>query len=169
MRASNLTITVFAVVVVLLCATASAHGSDAIGLQAGDTLRMYFKYSHRNTVDTFTGVLVKDLICDGLATTPFSLTPAEQDSILRKAEASGFFFFPDTIPRLVGVKRLPDAGPQMLRLKVDGRDHTVVWHRPLDFNTPWAKSCVDLARYIWSIIGETTAFRALPPARGGYL
>jgi hypothetical protein len=151
---------------ILLVIVISVGGCDLGGAPTGDVqyARIYFKYDFRDTVNTFSGTLTKDLVAGGTVTVPFWLTTEEQDSILAEAVRRQFYDLPDTIRGMPGIYQTPDPGPQTLCIDVNGRSHQVVW-----YSTSSNEHIVRLSQFIRDLVQATSEYKSLPPAQGGYL
>lgn len=121
-------------------------------------------------LDTFHGTYQKDLV-PGVAKTTMWLTTREQEIILTALERYNFFSLPDTLYRRpAGEAIFPDFGTQMLRVKYNGKEKTVVWDSgiellPLKKYAPSIEKIMDL---ITDIVVSKPEYKALPPAKGVY-
>ena len=129
-------------------------------------IQIFFHHAMHDELDTFNGTYTKDLI-PGKVTTEMWLTTRDQEILLTKAEAIGFFELPDTLNRESGIGEFPDFGAQTIRIKHGPRDKTVVW-----FETTRDKRrfvVEDLRRLLIDIIRSKPEYKALPPAKGAYI
>ena len=128
-----------------------------------------FRYGFNNELNTFEGTYQKDLIMDGTVVTEFSLTTAEQKSILAELQSNGFFELPDTVKAMPMIAFEPNPGIQYLRAKHGEKDKTVSWFYPLPQNDANSERINSLTGFLIEVIESKPEYKALPPARGGYL
>jgi hypothetical protein len=133
------------------------------------TIDIRFRYGFNNELNTFEGTYQKDLIMDGTAVTDFSFTTAEQESILAKLQANDFFELPDTVKAMPMIAFEPNPGIQFLRVKHGDKDKTVSWYYPLPQDNTNSRYINNLVTFMIEIIESKPEYKALPPARGGYL
>jgi hypothetical protein len=114
-------------------------------------------------------LLQKDLVMDGIAQTQVWLTAEEQDTILAEVRRSDFFHWPDTIRAHPQIAFEPNPGRQFLRVQYQEQDKTVSWYYPLPANHDHAERLSALQDLLITIIVAKPEYKALPPARGGYL
>lgn len=134
-------------------------------------VQIFFKYYHKNELNTFDKTYQKDLIMDGTIKVYFWLTTEEQNEILKKANEINFFSFPDIFPSDPGIIIRPDPGDQILRIKTDNEDHQTQWTIStilIDTNDPQTVKLKELISLIISIIEAKAEYKNLPPSRGGY-
>lgn len=136
---------------------------------APSLIRIHYQYGFKNELDTFKGVLQKDLVLDGVIKTPFSLTLEEQRTILDKALAVDFFAWPDTLHREAGVWMSPDPSPDFLRVEYRDQEKRLVWFYPLDSRSAFSAPLIELTTLIRQIIESRPEYKKLPPARGAHL
>lgn len=129
---------------------------------------VYLEYGFGNVLDGFSGTFTKDLVLDPDTTVVFRLSDEELWRILAKADSVGFFTFPDTVRAHPEMRRVPDPSPDVLRLKVGDRDHTVVWYYPIDSSWPRWESLLVLSGYIRGLVESKEEYKTLPAPRGGY-
>ncbi len=129
-------------------------------------VQIYFHYNLLDELDTFQGTFQKDLVIDGTIRTTMWLTTNEQEIIAAALENYRFFSLPDTIQKQYSV--MPDLGPQVLRIKYQGREKSIVWYSyasPNDKSIYYVEQLRDL---LWNIIVSKPEYKALPPSTGGY-
>lgn len=132
-------------------------------------LQIQFQYYFRDELNTFEGTLQKDLVMDGVIKVPFWLSRSEQQAILDKAQAIGFFSFPDTLFREPGIAFSPDPSPDILRIRYQQQEKSVVWFYPMDSRSQFSQRLRELADLIRQSIESKPEYKRLPQARGGYL
>lgn len=132
-------------------------------------VKIFFKFDHRDQVDTFNGTLTKDLAADGTCTVPFGFTNAEQDSLLLALADSRFFDLPDTLYPIPTIWIAPDPGPQILRVESGGGTKSLFWLYLLDAADPRSAAVQKLWSRLRQLVQSTEAYKKLPPAAGGYL
>lgn len=132
-------------------------------------IRIYFKHDFRDEVDTFNGVLTKDLIMDGTRTVQFGFSSSEQDSLVKFLGQAQFFGLPDTLYPLPAVSIAPDPGPQILRVEYQGVRKSLVWQNVLDKSDPRTKTVQELWVSLERLVHSTESYKRLPAARGIYL
>jgi hypothetical protein len=147
------------------CSTSANSPEPTVDVQF---VEVDLQSGYADELNTFTQTYQKDLVADGTITVPFWLTSSEQQAILQKARDVGFFALPDTIHRKGGMSYFisPDPSPDMLRLKYDNLDKTVVWFYPLDTNAVGSKSILEVSNFITQVIQAKPEYKVLPPARG---
>lgn len=132
-------------------------------------VKIYFKYGHKDILNTFNNTYQKDLVLDGTITVNFWLTADEQNKILNKANEINFFSLPDSIgPDSYLPIPAEDFGPQKLRIQYNGEDNTVALYYPVDGNDSQISALIELNHLIKSIIEAKPEFKRLPMGRGGY-
>lgn len=135
-------------------------------------VKILYKYSFKNELNTFTQKLTKDLVLNGTITVDFRLTEAEQNNILDMANQTGFFSLPDSLLQTytdsTAVKIMPDPGIQYLKIKYGGKEKEVYWYMINSFPQEYAR-LLKLTALINEIIESKKEYKELPPARGGYL
>lgn len=136
---------------------------------APQLLQINYQYGYKDELNTFRGTYQKDLIMDGSIKIPFGLTADEQTMIIEKVLSINFFSFPDTIHRQAGVLVFPDHSPDLLRIKYENQDKTVVWYYPRDPDSEYSAKLAELTKLIRQIIEAKSEYKKLPAARGGYL
>lgn len=132
-------------------------------------IRVDFRYGFRNIVNTFDGLLTKDLVLDGTITVPFWLRTEEQQAILDELDREDFFALPDTIASVAGTVSDPNPGLQTLRIGARGMTKTVVWQLPVDTGSVSAHHILRIAARIQSVVESSARYPQLPAPRGGYL
>ena len=156
-------------IVMLISFPAAASSESIKATNSQDTLYIYFEYSFGNVLDTFSGTYTRDLVVGADTTVAFSLTATERDSILEKAEELGFFSLPEELYNPPNVRVYPDCSPDVLRLKVGDRDHTVRYPCPYIIGDSVEKDAIlKLASFIRRIIETKEAFKQLPRPNGSY-
>lgn len=158
----------------LAALTVSASGCSSLNGPEGaahdpQTVEIHLQYGFINELNTFEGVLTKDLVMDGSVSIAFWMPAGDQVSILENAERLSFFDLPDTIPGLTNAAIDPDPSPDWLRIRSGGRDQMVVWTYPLDPDNVQAAAVQELAEYIFSLVRRSPVYILLPPARGARL
>jgi hypothetical protein len=156
----------FIVLFTMSCSKSSNAPEQTTDLQ---TVKVNLQYGFADELNTFTQTYQKDLVADGTVTVPFWLTSAEQEVILRKVQEVGFFSFPDTIHKQSGVFLSPDPSPDLLRVKTDNLDKTVVWFYPLDPNDSHSRLILELRDVITQVVQAKSEYKGLPAARGARL
>ncbi len=131
-------------------------------------IEIFYHSGLHDELDTFHGTYQKDLI-PGVAKTNMWLTEREQEIILSKLEQVRFFALPDTVRRPPNTTVSPDLGPQVIRVKYNDRDKTVVWFDPIDPRSKVKWYIESLQELLNDIILSTPEYKALPPRKGGYL
>lgn len=131
-------------------------------------VQIYLHYGFGDEINTFQQTLQKDLV-PGTVTIPFSFTKREQEIILTNAERFRFFNFPDTVNRQTDETIQPDAGAQTLRIRVGDKDKTIVWFEPHDRRFKYYPLLIELRNLILDIVVSKPEYKALPPAKGGYM
>ncbi|MCB9247647.1 MAG: hypothetical protein H6613_03485 [Ignavibacteriales bacterium] len=132
-------------------------------------IQIYFKYYHKNELNTFDQTYQKDLVLDGTIKVKFWLTTEEQNKILNKANEIDFFSFPEIFPSDTGIIIFPNPGDQVLRIKTDNEDHQTQWTILIDMNDDRAIKLIELNDLIISLIELKPEYKKLPPAKGGYV
>ena len=132
-------------------------------------IEIHLQYGFVDELNTFEGTFTKDLVMDGSITVEFWLSKEDQESIKELAEKLSFFSIPDTIPAIPGVGMDPDPSPDMLRIKSEDKDNTVVWSYPKDPANTNIEKLIELSEHIMSIVKESDTYKSLPEVRGGRL
>jgi len=136
-------------------------------------VQIYFKYELKNELNTFENTFQKDLVLDGVKKINFWLSKEEQNSILEKVNEINYFSMPDTFKYIsedsISVSIEPNPDEQILRIKYQSQDKTMIWTYPVIENDSRFKDLLELRKYIKSIIESKQEYKSLPPARGGYM
>jgi len=157
------------VLVAIACAGSLTCCQSTTAPDAPSLIRIRYQYGFKNELDTFKGILQKDLVLDGVIKTPFSLTLEEQRTVLDKALAVDFFAWPDTLHREAGVLMSPDPSPDFLRVECRDQEKRLVWFYPLDSRSAFSAPLIELTALIKEIIESRPEYKKLPPARGAHL
>ena len=135
-------------------------------------IKIDFKYSFKNQLNTFTQKLTKDLVIDGTITIDFWLTKDEQNLILNKVSETDFFALPDSINwndnDSLNIAISPDPGVQQLRIKYGDNDKTVYWHFINSYPDEFER-INSLSMFIQKVIESKPDYQKLPKAHGAYL
>jgi len=131
-------------------------------------LKVDLKYGYKDEVNTFENSLKKDLVMDGTADTTFAFNLEQKNAILEMANEVSFFDMPDTIKTTAKYEQNPSPGEQMLRIKFDKWDHTVIWEYPIG-DSKLEQDIKKLSYFIINIVINSSEYEALPDAKGGYL
>lgn len=131
-------------------------------------VKIYFKHSFANELNTFDKTYQKDLVAEGTIKVSFWLSEEEQNRILKKASDISFFEMPGVFPREEGIMIAPDPGEQVLRIEYRRSDNTVTWFVTSE-NNQQLEAVRELAAFINNIIYSKPEYKRLPSARGGYL
>jgi len=103
---------------------------------------------------------------------PFWLTAEEQNKILNKVNEVDFFSMPDTFQYSSEdsiIILIPDPGEQILRIKYEQKDKTIIWSFLVLANNQQFNELLQFKNFIISIIESKPEYKILPPHRGGYL
>lgn len=131
-------------------------------------LKVHLKYEYKDEVNTFENYLIKDLVQAGTADTTFSFSIEQKHAILEMANEVGFFDMPKEIKSTSDFEQDPAPGQQMLRIKFEKWDHTVVWSYPVG-QSELEQKIKKLSYFIIGIIIDSPEYKGLPQATGGYL
>ena len=167
MRALAAAIVFIAVLATLSYGTPESEG-EVVASDVTPVLDVYMEYGMGNILDTFSGTYTKDLVCDPDTTAAFALSPSDLDTILALANEVGFFDCPDTLRSPPGWGMSPNAGPDVLRLKIGDRDHTVTSFYPSDPESEYPRRILQLRSLIRDIVESKEEYEALPCPRGAY-
>lgn len=132
-------------------------------------VEIHLQYGFVDELNTFEGTFKKDLVMDGSVTVEFWLSKEDQESIKELADEVSFFSMPNTIPAMPGVGINPDPSPDMLRVKFEDKDNTVVWSYPNDPENTNFNRVIKLSEHIMSIVKNSEIYKSLPEARGARL
>jgi hypothetical protein len=135
-------------------------------------VKILYKYSFKNELNTFTQKLTKDLVLDGAITVNFWLTDSEQMRILEMADQIGFFEMPDYLYNTKTDSTIiciyPSAWNPSLTIKFGDKEKTIYWSSFNSFPQEYEK-LRKLTSLIETIIASKKEYKDLPAARGGYL
>ncbi len=132
-------------------------------------VEIHLQYGFVDELNTFEGTFTKDLVMDGSITVEFWLSKEDQESIKEFAEELSFFSIPNSIPAMPEVGMDPNPSPDMLRIKIEDMDNTVVWFYPNDPENTNFDKVIELAEHVMSFVKESETYKSLPEARGGRL
>jgi len=121
-------------------------------------------------LDTFHGTYQKDLV-PGTVKTTMWLTTREQEIIATALERYRFFSLPDTVYKIpVNETISPNLGTQVLRIKYNGKDKTVVWDSGLELaaHNKYKYFIASITQLIGDIVASKPEYKALPVTKGAY-
>ncbi|MDP4175663.1 MAG: hypothetical protein Q8933_16930 [Bacteroidota bacterium] len=153
------------------CAENVTDNSSLATIADPQNVKILYKYSFNNELNTFAQKLTKDLVLDGTITVDFWLTDSEQMRILEMADQIGFFDMPDSLsykktdPKTIYIT--PILGVQSLKIKFGNKGKEIFWNLPNSFPQEYAK-LQKLTSLIEKIIKSKKEFKDLPAARGRY-
>lgn len=153
------------------CAENVTDNSSLATITDPQNVKILYKYSFKNELNTFTQKLTKDLVLDGTITVNFWLTDSEQMRILEMADQIGFFEMPDhlynknTDSTIICI--YPSAWNPSLTIKFGNKEKTIYWNSYNSIPQEYAK-LQKLTSLIETIIKSKKEFKDLPAARGGY-
>lgn len=123
-------------------------------------------------IDTFNGVVTKDLVDDPDTTVELKLSDAELDTLYERALAIRLFDYPEPHPLIESMSGMQPHGTMRLQVRAGTRDITLEWDTG---RVPGGKTVDEWKRlYEWirlarKIVANRPEYRSLPGARGGYL
>ncbi|HEY9165240.1 MAG TPA: hypothetical protein VIS48_03665 [Candidatus Kryptonia bacterium] len=154
----------------LLFAGCCLFSSSSEGSHDVQFVQIFLHTGALDELDTFHGTYQKDLI-PGTVKTTMWLTTREQEIIATALERYKFFSLPDTIYKFPANETIsPNLGTQVLRVKYNGKDKTVVWDSGLELAThnKYKYFIESITQLIGDIVASKPEYKALPPAKGGY-
>jgi hypothetical protein len=161
-------------VITVLLIPITACGSSATA-QTSNNFNFIFKYgvSGGNTLDTFQGTYIRDLILDPAITINLVLTAEEMDSIYQKMLEIDFFNYPDKFSvNVADNETKTEVAPYptyFFSVVHDGKTKQLLWHAKYVNTDPPADKLKGLINLIITIIESKDEYKALPPPSGGYL
>jgi hypothetical protein len=118
-------------------------------------------------VNTFSGMVVKDLVILGKDSTSFWFTKQEQDRILAKVDSIDFYSLPDTIKPHPNIIHVGFDKPSFLRIRIGDKDKTVVSYHPVEErNEKYNRRYHELFWFIWKIVQSKEEYKSLPESEG---
>ncbi len=134
-----------------------------------DDFGFVFETGHGEKIDTFSGLVTKDLVTDPDTSIALELTEAELDTIYRKMIAIRLFEFPEVIPMNPGIDRHPSM-TMYLKVRAGHALRTIYWKTGAPDNSvkrEW-EGLLQLITLIRQVTDDHAEYQALPPARGVY-
>ena len=126
----------------------------------------------RNRLNTYRGLITKDLVRGPAASAPFELTAVQKSRIIAVADSVGFW----DLPRMIAPPDTMDTvsvnhpfTKHALKIAHEGRAHVIFWDH--EICTPCAERdrATALGQLIERFVTDSPEYRALPKIRGGYL
>jgi hypothetical protein len=127
---------------------------------------VHFGFGGKNAIDSFRGIVVKDLISAGTAEASLTFTNEEMASIYEKMKEIDVLG-PKHFAGDSRCTRVP-AGEDTWKIRMNGKERTI--RVPLQHCvTPKdAQQMIDLRNWVLNIVKEKDAYKTLPEAEGGY-
>jgi hypothetical protein len=130
-----------------------------------------YECSDGSRVDTFKGIVTKDLVALRDSTIPLDLTQAEMDTVYEKFIEIRFFDLPEPHPPYAGIGMMPNFD---IRFSATAGcvTRTLAWNtgRVVGRRVPgpeW-KRLGELEDLIWRMVARHAEYRALPEPKGAY-
>jgi hypothetical protein len=139
-------------------------------LNSVDSFNLVLRYGvgAKNELNTFNGTFTKDLILDPSVTTNLALTNEEKLQIQHKIAEIDFFNLPDSFPTNQSVIVIPMSA-YYIRVQNGTQIKEVSWNTNSVIDNETSINLEQLVSFIVGIIEEKPEYKALPPARGGYI
>lgn len=122
-------------------------------------------------VDTFSGLVTKDMVGDPDTTIRLRLTEAELDTIYQAAIAIRLFDYPEPCPPQVGNPWVPST-TMRLKIRAGWVTKEFSWETgygpAVGAEDEW-RGLRQFVRLIERVVENRSEYRALPRAKGGYL
>ncbi len=135
-------------------------------------IKILYKYSFKDELNTYDLKLTKDLVLDGTITVDFWLTKEEQEKIISKLEEIDFYNLPDSLTWTeadsIKPKIEPDPGKQILKIKYQNKEKQIYWYEINSYPKEYER-IIQLTNTITDIISSKPEYKLLPLANGGYM
>jgi len=126
-----------------------------------------------SSIDTFKGIISKDLVRNGIVSTEFKLSDKEKSRLLDMLRTMDILAY----PRHLDVVRYYDHVEYIyLKVEIDGIMHEVRWTVPWDFDffqderyTEIHLDFIVFVQYVKELVYGSEEFQSLPDAEGGYI
>ena len=134
-------------------------------------IKIFYKYSFKNELNTYDLKLTKDLVLDGTITVDFWLTKEEQEKTILKLEEIDFYNLPDSLTWIksdsIKPQVDPDPGKQILKIKYKNQEKQIYWYIINSYPDECEK-IIKLTKTISDVIFSKPEYKSLPAANGGY-
>ena len=154
----------------LLIVTIGLGGCFAHQQPAQPKFAFLFETGNGAKLDTYNGILTKDMVVGPDTTIRFVLPQADLDSVRRRMIDIHFFEMSEPHPDfgpIIG-RRAPSTTCR-IEATLGDRSRRLFWdNKDIYENRGDYKAVMELESLIWKIIEKQPEYQALPHARGGY-
>jgi hypothetical protein len=157
---------VFSVILMMFAASLQNTGSPS----PKNDFNLLFKYGvgAKNGLNTFEGTYTKDMVLDPPITIKLTLSDAELEQIRQKMVEIGFFDYPENFPLRTDFEVTPRTD-YYIRVENGSSVKEVSWNSNSMLENNVQDNLLQLVDLIRSVVEQKPEYKALPPARGGYL
>ena len=150
------------------------QGSDDDTLEISEfEFSLTFGPRGRTSINTFTNTITKDLVLDGVITTKYVISKNDRKKLREMLSDMDILAFPKNL----NVRSYYDHTEIIsFHTIIDGREHTVSWTVPWDFDfyeedrlTEIHREYMEFVKFVRDLVISSKEYKALPEARGGYL
>lgn len=165
-RMKFVSIILIAAVLFTGCTSALPEEGDPMTEQMPGDFAFSVHFGGKNAIDSFRGIVVKDLISAGTAEASVTFTNEEMASIFEKMKEIDVLG-PKNFAGDSRCRRVP-AGEDVWKIRINGKEKTI--RVPLQHcETPKdAKRMIELRNWVLNIMKEKDGYKTLPEAEGGY-
>ncbi|MBB3113099.1 hypothetical protein FHS18_005202 [Paenibacillus phyllosphaerae] len=125
-----------------------------------------FGIGSKNVIDSFNGVVIKDLIVAGTAEAKINFTQEEMLNIYEKMKIINVLGSKDFVDDM-SCSREP-SGDDVWKIRINGNEQTIQWSSEYCELSDDAKHFEDLRNFVLDIVKEKDEYKTLPEPKGGY-
>jgi hypothetical protein len=125
-----------------------------------------FGIGSKNVIDTFNGIVIKDLISAGIAKANTTFTEAEMKSIYEKMKAMNVLGPKDFIDDMSCRKK--PFGKDTWNIRINDKEKTIQWSSEYCKLTVDAKQFAELRNFVLDIVKQKDEYKKMPEPEGGY-
>ena len=156
--------------IILIIVAASLQNTSSPSPKNDFNFNLLFRYGvgAKNELNTFEGTYTKDMVLDPPITIKLTLSDAELEQIRQKMVEIGFFDYPENFPLRTDFEVTPRTD-YYIRVENGSSVKEVSWNSNSMLENNVQDNLLQLVDLIRSVVEQKPEYKALPPARGGYL
>ncbi|MBN1623723.1 MAG: hypothetical protein JW903_05105 [Clostridia bacterium] len=127
----------------------------------------------RNSINTFTNLITKDLVADGVIATKYVMSDRDRRIVREMFQDMDILAYPQNL----NVRSYWDHIEIInFHVVIDGKEHSIFWTVPWDFSfdkedrlSEIHLEFIEFITFIKNLVINSDEYKALPNAKGGYL
>jgi hypothetical protein len=159
---------VFSAILVIFAASLQNTGSPSPKNDSNFNLLFRYGVGAKNELNTFEDTYTKDMVLDPPITIKLTLSDAELEQIHQKMVQIGFFNYPENFPLRTDFEVTPRTD-YYIKVENGSSVKEVSWNSNSMLENNIQNNLSQLVDLIRSVVEQKPEYKALPPARGGYL